>query len=187
MSQDKIYTKTGDKGQTSLLGGKRVPKFHLKIEAYGTIDELCAFIGLLRDQQIDSHYSKLLLLIQENLFTIESLIARDEGAEGVALPVISDCDILLLEKEIDQMNDALPPLGHFILPGGHPAVSYAHVARCVCRRAERLVINLSQENQVDEIIITYLNRLSDYLFVLARKIASDLNVQDVIWLPRKKK
>jgi cob(I)alamin adenosyltransferase len=179
----KIYTKKGDKGQTSLLGGRQVPKFHPKIEAYGTIDELNSFVGLLRDQHIDSHYKMVLLKIQEQLFTAESIIAKDLGAENITLPQIKECDIIRLEKEIDKMNEKLPPLGNFILPGGHPAISYAHVARTVCRRAERIITQLDAEEQLDEIIIRYFNRLSDYFFVLARKIGSDLGVQDQIWKP----
>ncbi|MFO7979103.1 MAG: cob(I)yrinic acid a,c-diamide adenosyltransferase [Bacteroidales bacterium] len=184
MSQGKIYTKTGDKGHTSLLGGRRVPKYHLKIEAYGTIDELNAFVGLLRDQQIDPAYKMVLLEIQDRLFTAESLIARDQGGEEIPLPPLLENDILFLEQEIDRMNQALPELTQFILPGGHPAVSYAHVARCVCRRAERIIIHLSQEVPVEDIITRYFNRLSDYFFVLARKIARDLDVPDTPWKPR---
>lgn len=184
MSKGKIYTKTGDKGHTALLGGRRVPKYHLKIEAYGTIDELNAFVGLLRDQAIDPQYKKVLLEIQDRLFVAESLIARDQGGEQIALPQLADQDVTLLEQQIDQMNQALPELKHFILPGGHPAVSYAHVARCVCRRAERIIINLSQDYLVEELIIRYFNRLSDYFFVLARKIALDLGVPEDPWKPR---
>lgn len=183
MKDWKIYTKTGDKGETSLLGGKRVPKYHIKIEAYGTADELNAFIGLLRDQDIDAHDKDVLLIIQEHVFTAESLLARDEGGEAFRLPDLKEQDIDLLEKEIDHMNSLLKPLSNFILPGGHPAVSYAHVCRVVCRRAERIIIMLAEENQVDEIIIRYFNRLSDYFFVLARKIAHDHGVDDVLWQP----
>lgn len=184
MSKGKIYTKTGDKGHTSLLGGRRVPKYHLKIEAYGTIDELNAFVGLLRDQQIGTDHKGALLEIQDRLFTAESLIARDQGGEQIPLPELVEGDVLFLEREIDKMNQALPELDHFILPGGHPAVSYAHVARCICRRAERIIINLSQDYPVEDLIIRYFNRLSDYFFVLARKIAQDLGVPDNPWKPR---
>ncbi len=185
MKEWKIYTKTGDKGETSLLGGRRVPKHHLKIEAYGSADELNAFVGLLRDQDIDPHYKEMLLEIQDRLFTAESLLARDQGAENFELPVLYEQDIVLLEKEIDSMNELLPPLGNFILPGGHPAVSYAHVCRCVCRRAERIIIRLAEDHPVDELIVRYFNRLSDYFFVLARKIAKDLDIPDYPWKPRK--
>jgi len=178
----KIYTKTGDKGETSLLGGTRVPKYHDRIEAYGTLDELNSYIGLLRDQDIDIRHKEILLRIQDRLFTAESLLAADPAKEPeYALPKIHDEDILLLEREIDNMNIELPPLISFILPGGHAAVSHAHIARCICRRAERLTIRLSTSSPVDLIIIRYLNRLSDFLFVLARRLAKDLNATETIW------
>lgn len=185
MSRFKIYTKTGDKGQTSLIGGTRVPKFHPRIEAYGTIDELNSFIGLIRDHDIDSVYKSALIEIQDRLFTAESIIALDPEAESpVRIPSLTFADIKFLESEIDRMNEALPELRSFILPGGHPVVSYCHVARCVCRRAERHVIRLAQAQPVDEIVIVYLNRLSDYLFVLARRLAKDFNAPETNWLPR---
>lgn len=180
----KIYTRGGDKGETSLLGGKRVPKHHLKIEAYGTADELNAFIGLLRDQDISSYYKRILLDIQERVFIAESLLASDEGSEEFQLPHLNEEDISILEREIDSMNHYLPTLSNFILPGGHPAISYAHVCRVVCRRAERIIIKLQEESHVDDIIIRYFNRLSDYFFVLARKIAFDQGVGDILWQPR---
>ena len=181
-SELKIYTKTGDKGETSLLGGTRVPKYHERIEAYGTLDELNSYIGLLRDQDIDIHYKEILLIIQDRLFTAESLLATDPVNEpDYPLPQMHDKDILLLENEIDKMNEFLNPLTSFILPGGHPAVSHAHIARCICRRAERLTIRLSDSSPVDMIIIRYLNRLSDFLFVLARMLAKDLNVKETLW------
>lgn len=180
----RIYTKGGDKGETSLLGGTRVPKSHERVEAYGNLDELNSFTGLLRDQSIDEHSRNILLLIQENLFIAEALIARDPDKPNPALPVIKEEVILLLEKEIDRMNENLPAIRHFILPGGHPAVSFCHVARTVCRRAERSLIRLNQTGPVDEIIISFLNRLSDYFFVLSRKIANDLRVTETAW-PRK--
>ncbi len=185
MKEWKIYTKTGDKGQTSLLGGKRVPKYHLRIEAYGSIDELNSFVGLLGDQQLELHYKNTLLEIQDKLFVAESLIAADQGSENLRLPKISENDISLLENEMDKMNEVLPPLSNFILPGGHQAVSYAHVCRTITRRAERLIIRLALDHKVDEIIIRYFNRLSDYFFVLARKIAFDLGVPDQVWNPNK--
>jgi cob(I)alamin adenosyltransferase len=181
MKEWKIYTKTGDKGETALLGGRRVPKYHIKIEAYGTADELNAFIGMLRDHQMADHYKAILLQLQEKVFVAESLIARDQGGESIPLPSITEEDITLLEKEMDAMNEVLPSLSHFILPGGHPAVSAAHVCRCVCRRTERLIIRLAAESPVEEIIIRYFNRLSDYFFVLARKLAFDNGVEDVLW------
>jgi len=185
MTSYKIYTKTGDKGETSLIGGTRVPKFHPRIEAYGTIDELNSFIGLIRDHEIDPHFKEVLLEIQDRLFTAESLIAEDPDAGSkVKLPPLYDADITYLEQEIDSMNEVLPALKSFILPGGHPVVSYCHVARCVCRRAERYVIRLSQAQAVEPKVIQYLNRLADYLFVLARRLAKDLNVDETIWKAR---
>ncbi len=181
----KIYTKTGDTGETSLLGGKRVPKFHDRIEAYGTIDELNAFVGLIRDQDIDPHTAQVLLEVQDRLFTAESLIASDpENPPQRPLPTLIEEDVLLLEKEIDKMNETLPPLTSFILPGGHPVSSLAQVARCVCRRAERLTIKLDRENKVNPEVIRYLNRLSDYLFVLARKFISDKGGIETLWKAR---
>ena len=180
----KIYTRGGDTGETSLLGGKRVPKHHAKIEAYGTADELNAFIGLLRDQDISSYYKRILLDIQERVFVAESLLASDEGSEGFQLPQLNEQDITNLEQEIDSMNHYLPILSNFILPGGHPAISYAHVCRVVCRRAERIIIKLQEDSPVDDIIIRYFNRLSDYFFVLARKIAFDQGEADILWQPR---
>ncbi len=181
----KIYTKTGDKGQTSLIGGTRVPKFHPRIEAYGTIDELNSYIGLIRDHDIAPHFKEILMEIQDRLFTAESLIALDpDSTTPVNLPVILESDIELLEKEIDTMNDVLPELKNFILPGGHPVVSFCHVARTVCRRAERLTIRLSQSQTVPELVIPYLNRLSDYLFVLARRLGKDFNAPETHWKAR---
>jgi len=180
----KIYTKTGDKGTTALIGGTRVPKYHERIEVYGTIDELNAFIGLLRDQSIDDHSKKMLIEIQDRLFTLESLVALDPDKKMDNLPLLEDADVVLLEKEIDQMNEQLPPLTAFILPGGHQVVSTTHICRTICRRAERLIIKLSTNSMVDEISIRYLNRLSDYLFVLGRKFAMDLKVEEAVWKPR---
>ncbi len=185
MKEWKIYTKTGDKGETSLLGGRRVPKHHIRIEAYGTADELNSFIGVLRDQDMDAHYRQVLLDIQDRVFTAESLLACDEGCQPETLPTIYQEDIDMLEKEIDSMNEELPPLGNFILPGGHPAVSYAHVCRCVCRRAERIITSLAEQSKVDELVIQYFNRLSDYFFVLARKLAKDHGMTDLIWKAKK--
>ncbi len=184
MEEWKIYTKTGDKGITSLLGGRRVPKHHLKIEAYGTADELNVFIGLLRDQEINGHYKDLLLEIQDRVFTAESLLACDDGCQPEYLPNMHEDDITLLEKEIDKMNETLPELKHFILPGGHPAISHAHICRCICRRAERIITQLAEHAKVDELVIQYFNRLSDYFFVLARKIAHDKGIPDIEWKAR---
>ncbi len=180
----KIYTKTGDKGQTSLIGGTRIPKFDVRIVAYGTVDELNSNIGLVRDQEIDEHSKIILIEIQDRLFTIGSLLAADPEKNKMVLPQISETDIVLLEKEIDAMNEYLPEMKHFILPGGHTTISFCHVARCVCRRAERCVLALNEVNPVDELIYKYLNRLSDYLFVLSRKITFDLKAVETPWKPR---
>ena len=180
----KIYTKTGDKGQTSLIGGTRVPKYHLRIESYGTIDELNSWMGLIRDQGIDDHSITIVLEIQDRLFTIGSSLASDPDKSKMKIPDLTDNDITLLEKEIDRMNDHLPDLRSFILPGGNNTVSFCHLARCVCRRAERLAVQLSEESFVDERVKVYLNRLSDYLFVLARWMAMQKNIAETPWSPR---
>lgn len=188
----KIYTKTGDKGTTALFGGTRVPKDHIRIESYGTVDELNSYIGLIRDQEINSHYKKILIEIQDRLFTIGAILATPpekeilkNGEPRLQKLRISEIDIQLLENEIDAMESELSPMTHFVLPGGHTTVSYCHIARCVCRRAERLVVHLSHNEPVSEIVIKYLNRLSDYLFVLARKLSFDLKADEVKWIPRK--
>jgi cob(I)alamin adenosyltransferase len=180
----KIYTKTGDKGQTSLIGGTRVPKSHIRIEAYGTIDELNSYIGLIRDQQIDEHSSQILIEIQDRLFTIGSTLASDTEKSKMKIPDLKEEDITLLEQEMDKMNETLPEMRSFILPGGHTTVSFCHIARCVCRRAERLTIHLSENSFVSELVIKYLNRLSDYLFVLSRKLTHDLHAGEIPWKPR---
>jgi cob(I)alamin adenosyltransferase len=180
----KIYTKTGDKGETALLGGTRVSKHHLRIEAYGTVDELNSFIGLARDHITDEGDRALLLEIQERLFTLGATLATDPAKTNVKKPDLVEGDIEKLEKSIDEMNEGLPDLRNFILPGGHPAVSTVHIARCVCRRAERLTTRLAEAERVDEIIIRYLNRLSDWLFVLARHVGKSLGVAEIPWRPR---
>jgi len=180
----KIYTKTGDKGETSLIGGTRVPKYHERIEAYGTLDELNSFIGNLRDQLTDVHLREVLLRIQENLFTAESELATDPEKEVKrVLPHLSEDDVFELENEMDAMNLHLPSLSSFILPGGHPLVSLCHVCRTVCRRGERIIIKVASDLVVDEILIKYINRLSDYLFVLARELAFTNNIPDLPWKP----
>ena len=181
----KIYTKGGDKGETSLLGGTRVAKSHERVEAYGNLDELNCFIGLIRDQEIDAHYRAVLIRIQENLFVAEAMIAKDPETVTRNLPSLSEEDIVVLEKEIDAMNEQLPPLTNFILPGGHPVVSFCHVARTVCRRAERSLIRLDQISSVENIIIQLLNRLSDYLFVRARKTGKDAGAMETPWIAEK--
>lgn len=180
----KIYTKTGDQGLTSLIGGTRVPKSDLRIDCYGTVDELNSYIGLLRDQPVNNSRRDLLKEIQDRLFTIGASLASDPDKSKMRLPDLHAEDVTLLEQEMDRMNATLPELREFILPGGHSAVSFAHVARCVCRRAERLVIGLQQESFVAELVIIYLNRLSDYLFVLSRQMAHELGVEEVTWKPR---
>jgi len=180
----KIYTKTGDKGQTSLIGGTRVPKFDIRIESYGTVDELNSHIGLIRDQSIDSNTREVLIEVQDRLFTIGSLLAADPEKNKMTLPQISEKDIELLESEIDKMNETLPEMKFFVLPGGHTTISFCHIARCVCRRAERCVLKLNEQAPVNELIYKYLNRLSDYLFVLSRKITADLNAPETPWKPR---
>jgi len=177
----KIYTKGGDKGETSLLGGTRVLKSNDRVEAYGNLDELNSFIGLIRDQDIDTRYQEILILIQSNLFIAEALIACDPEKHTPALPALSEEDIHLLESEIDSMIGELPPLHSFILPGGNVIVSICHVARTVCRRAERSVVRLNQIQPVEGIIIRYLNRLSDYLFVLGRKVGKDSGAEERRW------
>jgi cob(I)alamin adenosyltransferase len=180
----KVYTKTGDKGQTSLIGGTRVPKHHIRIEAYGTVDELNSHIGLIRDQQMDENSKKILIEIQDRLFTIGSSLASDPERSKMKIPDLKEEDVTLLEKEIDKMNETLPEMRSFVLPGGHTTVSYCHIARCVCRRAERLTIHLSENSFVAELVIKYLNRLSDYLFVLSRKLTMDLKAEEIPWKPR---
>lgn len=188
----KIYTKTGDKGKTSLFGGTRVPKYHLRIEAYGTVDELNSYIGLIRDQKIDPHTTEILLKIQNELFTLGSMLATPpekeilkSGKERLNINKVSEESVALLENEIDLMNESLPPMSHFILPGGHTTVSFCHIARCICRRAERITTQLSDESTINPKILVYLNRLSDYLFMLARKLTIDNQAQEIPWIPDK--
>ena len=182
----KIYTKTGDKGKTSLIGGTKVLKSHWRIHAYGTVDELNAHIGLLNDHLQIPESKAALREIQDRLFTIGSSLACDPEKEpGLKIPDLKESDVHFLEQQIDSMNDVLPPMKSFIIPGGHIAVSQAHVARCVCRRAERSSVFLKDQGEfVDDLVIKYLNRLSDYLFVLSRFIASKLGVDEIPWSPR---
>jgi len=190
----KIYTKTGDKGKTSLFGGTRVPKYNLRIEAYGTTDELNSYIGLIRDQKIDEHTIKVLLNIQNELFTLGAMLATapekeilKSGKDRLNIEKINNDKIALLEKEMDLMNESLPPMTHFVLPGGNTIVSYCHIARCICRRAERITTQLSDESTVNPQVLMYLNRLSDYLFVLARKLTLDTKSVEIPWIPEKEK
>ena len=181
----KIYTKTGDIGETSLFGGRRVLKNELRIEVYGTVDELNSWIGLLRDVNEESSTKDLLKEIQDRLFTLGSTLAADPDNSKLKTPDLSEGDIEILEKAIDKMDETLEPLRNFVLPGGHVYVSYCHLARTVCRRAERLCVALHQASEIHPLIIKYLNRLSDYLFTLSRKMAKDLGAEEVNWLPRK--
>lgn len=188
----KVYTKTGDKGTTALFGGTRVPKHHIRIESYGTVDELNSHIGLIRDQDINQLYKNVLIEVQDRLFTLGAILATPpekevlkNGQKRLQNLGISETDIDYLENEIDAMEANLPPMTHFVLPGGHTTVSYCHIARCVCRRAERLATHLHEIEPTDELVLKYLNRLSDYLFVLARKLSLDLLANEVPWIPRK--
>ena len=182
----KIYTKTGDLGKTSLIGGTKVPKNNLRIETYGTIDELNSYIGLTNDHLTNENSKAMLKEIQDRLFTIGSSLACDpEKAPAMKIPDLKEEDIVLLEKEIDLMNEILPEMRSFILPGGHVAVSTTHVARCICRRAERLCVDMQEHDLfVDPLVIKYLNRLSDYLFVLARYVGHLLGVGEIAWKAR---
>jgi cob(I)alamin adenosyltransferase len=188
----KIYTKTGDKGTTALFGGTRVPKHHIRIESYGTIDELNSHIGLIRDQSIDPIHKITLMEIQDRLFTVGAILATDpekailkNGKARLNIPKISDSDIKRLEDSMDSMNTSLPEMTHFVLPGGHQTVSFCHIARCVCRRAERLASHLNDLEPFQPETLMYINRLSDYLFVLARKLSYDLQAEEVKWIPKK--
>lgn len=182
----KIYTKTGDLGKTSLIGGTKVPKNHIRIETYGTVDELNSFIGLIGDHVSDVHTKTVLKEIQDRLFTLGSSLACDPEKEPkMKIPDLREADIVLLEKEMDKMDDTLPRMKFFVLPGGHVSVSTIHIARCVCRRCERLCVNMQQHDMfVEPLVIKYINRLSDYLFVLARYTGHQLGVQEIAWKPR---
>jgi cob(I)alamin adenosyltransferase len=180
----KIYTKKGDEGKTGLIGGTRVTKNALRIDAYGTIDELNSYIGVVRDYQIDEIYKKQLIEIQDRLFTIGSSLASDPEKSNMKIPDLNESDIAFLEQCMDEMDSQLPEMRYFVLPGGNHAVSFCHVARCVCRRAERLIVELKQNEFVAPLVLPYMNRLSDYLFVLSRKIAMDLNADEQPWHPR---
>lgn len=182
----KIYTKTGDTGKTSLVGGTRISKGDLQIESYGTVDELNSWIGVLRDLPVNESRKDILKEIQDRLFTIGAdLASESEIVKQKKVPDLFDADVEFLENAMDKMNEEIPPLRAFVLPGGDMAVSYAHVARTVCRRAERNIIRLSEVTEVNPLVIRYLNRLSDYLFVVSRKITQELGTEEVAWKPRK--
>ena len=180
----KIYTKKGDTGKTGLIGGTRVSKHSIRIDAYGTVDELNAHIGMLRDQQINPEYVAQLIEIQDRLFTIGSHLAQDPEKTSMALPEIKENDVTQLEDWIDAMESQLPPMKFFILPGGHPTVSACHITRCVCRRAERIMVELHELYPIEMVLLSYVNRLSDYFFVLGRKLAQDLDAQEQAWHPK---
>ena len=180
----KIYTKKGDQGQTSLYGGKRLLKSNIRIESYGNVDELNSYIGLIAEYTINSPYKLFLRKVQETLFSLGARLAADPEKIDLKIPTISNQDVLDIENQIDQMESYLSPLKYFILPGGHKEVAFAHIARTVCRRAERTVVNLSATEEVDEINIKYLNRLSDYIFVLSRWMAKELNAEEIPWIPK---
>lgn len=173
----KIYTKTGDAGTTALFGGKRVSKSDLRVDAYGTVDELNSYLGLLFEED-------LILHIQDRLFTLGSMLATEPGNTKVKIPHLSEDDITTLEKAIDKMEEGLEPMKHFILPGGHPTVSFCHIARTVCRRAERLTVALNSIEPIDPLVIKYLNRLSDFLFVLSRFLTKKYNAKETPWIPK---
>jgi len=182
----KIYTKTGDKGQTSLIGGTRVPKHHIRIEAYGTVDELNSYLGVVRDVLMINHEQyNFLIRIQDRLFTMGSILAADPEKNKMKLPELKEKDVQDLESAIDALDAKLPEMKHFVLPGGHPAISHTHVARCICRRAERAVLHLNENSPVNELCFVYLNRLSDYLFTLARSLAIDHKAEEIPWIPEK--
>ncbi len=184
----KIYTKTGDKGQTSLFGGTRVKKSNIRIDAYGTVDELNSYLGLLRDQIKDGPLLRDLILIQNKLFTLGAMLATPQdreklknGKDRLKIDKIQEDEINFLESKMDEMNTSLPPMTHFILPGGHTTVSFCHIARCICRRAERITVELADQEPINRHVLIYLNRLSDYLFVLARKLSLDNKVEEIPW------
>jgi cob(I)alamin adenosyltransferase len=179
----KIYTKTGDDGTTSLFGGKRVSKADLRIDTYGTVDELNSWVGVLRDQAVNQSRKEILIEIQDRLFTVGSTLATEPGTK-VKIPLLAEKDIEFLEKQIDKMELDLAPMRFFVLPGGNQAISFGHVARTVCRRAERLAIALNQTEPINPLVIKYLNRLSDYLFVLCRAMTNELKAEETPWKPR---
>ena len=184
----KIYTKTGDQGKTSLYGGTRVKKSNLRIDAYGTVDELNSYIGLVKDQLEDKEVIKDLLRIQNKLFALGAMLATPldkeklkDGSDRLKIEKIEATEIQYLESKMDMMNESLDPMTHFILPGGHTIVSFCHISRCICRRAERIAVELADSEEINPYIIIYLNRLSDYLFVLARKLTKDYKVKEIPW------
>ena len=182
----KIYTKTGDKGMTSLIGGKRVPKNSARLESYGTIDELNSYLGMIRAFPLEAQILNELVEIQSRLFDVGGNLATDPEAENVKIALgVSGSDIELQEKGIDRMDAEVPPMKYFVLPGGNQCISFCHIARTVCRRAERRILDLAAEAEVDELVLKYVNRLSDYLFMLSRKVAHDMGIEEMPWMPGK--
>lgn len=188
----KIYTKTGDNGTTGLVGGTRLPKHDLRIDCYGTVDELNSYLGLIRDQAISKQSKTTLIEIQNQLFIIGSLLATDpeklkddSKRKRLGISLVKPEAVAFLETEIDAMNLELPPMTHFILPGGHQTVSFCHIARCICRRAERTISKLNANHPTQPEVLIYLNRLSDFIFVLARKLSKELNAEEIKWIPNK--
>lgn len=183
----KIYTKTGDDGSTALIGGKRIKKHHIRIESYGTVDELNSWLGLIRDQKIDEPLREDLLHIQNRLFVIGAVLASapTKKESRTTLPELESSDIEWLENRIDALAENLTPMTHFILPGGHTVVSYCHIARTICRRAERISTQVYEKEPFDRLVLIFLNRLSDYLFVLARKLSQNFEVEEIKWVPSK--
>ena len=180
----KVYTKKGDKGKTGLIGGTRVPKFALRIDAYGTVDELNSYVGLLRDRVVNKQLKEELIFVQDRLFTIGSWLASDPEKGKMQLPEINEEDLTKLEDSIDEMDTKLEPMTSFVLPGGHETVSFCHITRCVCRRAERLVTELNEESELNPLIMAFLNRLSDYLFVYGRFVTAELGAEEIPWKPK---
>lgn len=181
----KIYTRKGDDGKTALLGGDRVSKHHIRVESYGTVDELNSYLGLIRSSSEDSGVINAIAAIQDRLFTLGSYLASAPGSKMI-LPELYEDDVVFLENEIDRMTAVLPELRNFILPGATTPGSHTHVARCICRRAERLVVYLADNEEIDGMIVTYLNRLSDYLFTLARYLDKLAGGEEIAWVPRAK-
>ncbi|TLX75257.1 cob(I)yrinic acid a,c-diamide adenosyltransferase [Labilibacter sediminis] len=184
MKKSQVYTKSGDRGTTSLIGGTRVPKNHYRLEAYGTVDELNTYIGMIRSYELDERSQKQIIDIQNKLFVIGAYLATDENVTDLRDKLKCDESLIeVLEKEMDWMESQLPPMKYFVLPGGHPGVSYCHIARTVCRRAERRILSMMQENEINPWVIKYINRLSDYLFVLSRHLSKHYNTNEIPWVP----
>jgi len=189
MKENKVYTKTGDDGTTSLNSGLRVKKHHIRVAAYGSIDELNSWVGLIRDSVDDLLDSEFLLTLQNHLMVLGTQLStvREEDLPTDFIDPIEEMHILEIENEIDRISLYLPPLKNFVLPGGHPLISYSHLARCVCRRAERHITELNANERVSPFVIAFVNRLSDYFFVLSRKFTQDLEIEENKWVPKEKK